>query len=161
MLNFAADWSWVTKSIITTLILAGMTIIMMFMQQKYSYGGERFLFAWSAGFCLAFLMFGYSSESFEVSSLFMPFGAFAFVLIIGLTFGGVANIFLGQAIPAAPNPGAVWAIVASNAALSYVGVYFAAKAFPKSFPPIEFSIMNFTGVIVIIIGVVMVMQPSK
>jgi hypothetical protein len=164
MLSFATDWSWALKSILATLILALMTVGMMYTQKHYNYGGEKFLFAWYVGIALSFMFFahletlvGTNPNNWNMSGLFDPFWVFVAVAVGGFVLGSVANIFLGQAIDAASNPGSVWAIIGANAPLSYVAVYWLAKAYPNDFPVIEFHAVNFAGILLILVGVVMVM----
>lgn len=157
MLQFATDWSWVTKTFIAMVFIAPLTILIVFMKYKFEVSGESFLLAWFTGVGVAFVLFVAASSTMSPRELIQPFMPFLFVVVLGIVFGGVANVFLAQSILAAPNPGLPWAIFSINTPISYLLAYVCARVFANHFPPMEFNWINLGGIIIIVAGLVMVM----
>lgn len=160
MLSFI-DWSWVTKSILAVPALVLMTVVMMLVQKKYGFGGEKFFFAWYIGIVIAFIFFANIEKDMSVAGLFSPLGVFFFVVLFGALVGAIVNVFIGQAIHEAPNPALVWAIIGINTPLSYIIVYKLADWFPDDFSTIEFNAYKFAGIILTVVGTALVMKPSN
>lgn len=161
MLQFAENWSWVAKTLVAVAFMAPLTTLVVFFNKRFGMSSEAFFFAWTAGVSLAFISFAEASSVISTKDLIKPILPFIFILIAGAVFGGVANVFLAQSIPAAPNPGLPWAVFGVSTPLAYLFVYWASKLFPGSFPAVEFSWINFAGIIAVMIGLALVLyRPS-
>ncbi|MEM9336599.1 MAG: hypothetical protein AAGA35_01980 [Patescibacteria group bacterium] len=161
MLEQTAAWPWQLKSLASTIILAGFTVAMVWTAHRIpSFTAEKFLMSWYIGIVLAFTAFTWMSPQATVVGLFQPGWVFVVVVGLGLVFGGVANAWMAQSLAAAPNPGMVWAIIGANAPISYLALYWLGKKHPQGFPESDFGWINFVGVIVISVGLVMTMWPK-
>jgi len=156
MLQFAESWPWVIKTLIAVGFMTPLSTALVFFNKR-GVSGETFLFAWIVGVSLAFILFAEMSSSISTRDLVKPFIPFLVILVMGVVFGGVANVFLAQSIPAAPNAGLPWAIFSINTPAAYLLAYLTSKVSPSNFPPMEFSWINFGGIIILAIGLVLVM----
>jgi len=160
MLQFAESWSWVVKTLVAVGLMAPLATLMVFFNKRFGVSGEAFFFAWIVGVGVAFICFAETSSTISTRELVKPLMPFLVVLAMGVLLGGVANVFLAQSIPAAPNPGLPWAIFSINTPLAYLLSYWMSKVSPANFPPVEFSWINFGGIVFLGIGLVMVMYKS-
>ena len=160
MLQFAESWSWFAKSLVAVGLMAPLAALMVFFNKRFGMSGEAFLFAWVIGVALAFICFAEMSSTISTRELVKPLVPFLVVLVIGMILGGLANVFLAQAIPVAPNPALPLAIFSVNVPAAYLLSYWMGKVSPANFPPIEFSFVNFGGTIVLGFGLAMVMYKS-
>ncbi len=157
MLQFAENWSWMLKAFMALSLMVPLSLFMMFFQKKFGISGETFFFGWFLGVILAFALFAHTSPTMSSSDLFQPLIPFLTVVVLGIVFGGMGNVFLSQSVLQAPNPGLTWAILSIGTPLVYVATVVFGKVFSSSFPPIEFSMVNLIGIVIMSIGLVMVM----
>lgn len=160
MLQFAESWSWVVKTLVAVGLMAPLATLMVFFNKRFGLSGEAFFFAWIIGVAVAFICFAEMSSTLTTRNLVKPLLPFLMVLIMGVMLGGVANVFLAQAIPAASNPGLPWAIFSINTPIAYLLSYWMSKVSPANFPVVEFSWINFGGIIFLGVGLAMVMYKS-
>lgn len=161
MLQFAENWSWDLKALVVVGLVFPLPILLTFFGKQYGMRSEGFLLAWIVGASGAFIFLASISETMEMKELVNPLLPFLCVILFGAILGGVGNILLAQSIGEAPNPGLPWAIFTINTPLAYLLAYALGKIFPVMFPVFEFNWINFAGIIVLGIGLVMVMYRTN
>ena len=161
MLQFADSWSWVMKALVAVGLMAPLATLITFFNKRFGLSGEAFFFAWILGVGTAFVCFAKLSSTTNIMDLMKPILPFLIVLVIGIALGGMANVFLAQSISAAPNPALPWAIFSINTPLAYLLSYWLSKIYPSNFPSIEFSWINFGGIVFLGIGLMMVMHKPQ
>ncbi len=161
MLQFAENWSWDIKALVAVGLVFSLPILLIFFGKQYGMRSEVFLLAWIVGVSVAFIFLTAISETMEIIELVNPFVPFLCVVLFGVILGGVSNILIAQSIAQAPNPGLPWAIFSISTPLAYLLAYALGKVSPTMFPVFEFNWVNFAGVIVLGIGLIMVMYQTN
>lgn len=79
----------------------------------------------------------------------------AVVVALGVIFGSSSNILLYQAIAGSPNPAMPVAIININTAIAFFAAIGLAAILPKWFDVGKFGFMQFCGIVLIVLGVVL------
>lgn len=161
MLQFAENWTWITKTLIAVILWAPMATLVVFFNKRFGLSSEAYYFAWIIGVTAAFVGFVGMSPTASLQQFVQPIVPFLAVVLLGVVFGGAANIFQAQAVRAAPNPSLPSAIGSINVPLAYLIAYSVSRVSPNNFPLIKFSWINFGGTIVLVVGLAMVIYKSK
>ncbi len=161
MFTFAQSWPWTYKVLLAVMIGAPMSTLVVLFHKRYGLSAEAFYFAWAIGVIIAFLSFVGLSSTTSLREFVQPAVPFMVVVGLGIFIGGVCNVLMAQAVKAAPNPSLPSAIHSINVPLAYLIAYSLSRLSPNNFPLIKFNWINFGGIFVLIIGLVMVVHKSK
>jgi len=94
-------------------------------------------------------------------ALFMPTGVWLAVVLIGITFGSVANMLLFAATPLAPNQGLPAAIASFASVLVFVlsfGLYW---LLPSYFTSVQVDAYRILGMFLAAAGVILMAMPRS
>ena len=162
-MEFLSNLNWFGKS----LVALGSLIPLLVLFNTFVANGmkpEVVVFAWFLGTIVGIALIPLGFGPMKVPGLsvadFVPTLTMAIVFILGITFGTVANLLLGQAIPISPNPAFPFAIVGSAGAVGYIVTYVAAYFAPKHFSVADFNWVNFAGVALLAVAMGMIMYRS-
>lgn len=156
-MNFAnINWMW--KSIAAMLLIVPLTLLAGFFRSNYGVKSEGVLFAWVAGVFAGIVLLSINNiGGLNAKSLYQPLWPLIFIFICGAIFGTLANVFLISAMfdSAVSNPAIPYAIFGLNPAIAYVLTLLAALVLPQFFKNIEFSAYDFSGIVLVVAGMTM------
>ncbi|MAI50098.1 MAG: hypothetical protein CMM16_06030 [Rhodospirillaceae bacterium] len=141
---------WFSKSILATFCIVPSFIAIPFM--KFRFGIDPLLFlAWYFG-ATAISIMAYLALSGRSGEILPPASILAVILLIGATFGALANGSLFQAIGLAPNPGLPPAIYATSSMLVFFLSVALAGTCPTLFKPVIADFGRIAGIGLILAG---------
>ena len=144
--------NWLLQSLIALLGLIPAYLAIGFFDRNYNVKPDVFLFWYFLAVAGSSALFGNT----QLSALVPSGKVVVAVVLVGLSFGAVANIFQMRAIACAPNPGLAVAISTGGAS---VGVFLASGILSRLFPS-QFSgkmdWYSFLGVILTFAGLLLI-----
>lgn len=161
MWEIISSWSWVTKMLIAAILVSPFTTCVAFFSKQFGIRPGVFLLGWMIGNMLAVSLFVRTSGTASQNAATPSFFLLLIPVIVGFTIGGMANVLYAQSILAASNPGLPPALFSVSTPIAYTLSFCISKIFPNQFPVIEFNWINFAGVIVLILGLVLVTHRSS
>jgi len=140
--------SWFAQSVIATLCLIPAWLAIGFFNRNFGVRTDVFL---------AWYMFGViitvaSSSAPNLQILLPKWWVIVSIVLVGATFGALANILLFRAIPVAPNPGLPIAIAGIATPCVFLVSVLLGQRVPKYFSPAPCDVWTLAGVVLIIGG---------
>ncbi len=159
-MSFLNNLDWFGKSLVALVSLLPLLILFNSFV-KCGAKPEAIIFVWFLGAVLGIILIPLGVGIMNVPNFVLgdlaPTRTLCILLVLGMTFGTIANLLLGQAIPEAPNPAFPFAIVGSAGAVGYIIVYFISHVAPRHFDAITFSWVNFLGIVLLATAIGMIM----
>jgi len=160
-MNFLTDLGWLGKSIIGMVCIIPLMLMFNFFGKNYGVKSEALMFGWFLGVAIGIAVSVWKFKIFNVSDLYTPFLPVLCIVLIGILIGTPANIMIAQAVPKAPNPALPFTIINASGAFAYMLAPAMAIIFPRYFDKMQFSIVNFLGVAMVVLGMGLVMYRSS
>lgn len=154
---------WITKSIIV-MFGFGLFILIVPVFARQGVKSEAIMLGWCSGVAsgIALLILSESplvgATGADIKHSLWPV---AIMAVIGITFGTALNVFLGQAMVAAPNPAYPMAISNSGIAIACLIGPVLGLLLPRLFPPMSVSWHTMLGIGLTIAGVILISLPKK
>ena len=139
---------WLGKSFIAMFCLIPFMLMFNFLGKNYGVRPEAAMFAWFLGSTIGIFAFS-GVRSADITHTFLPI---LVIVALGIVIGGPSNILIAQAAPAAPNPALPFTIVNAASAVTFLLAPILAIALPRYFDPMSFSLINMSGIILVITG---------
>ncbi len=162
MLEFAKEWHWIVKALGGMITFVPFLVLVPILVGKFGVKIEGVFIVWFCGCFLGFLFWGGISSNPLIS--YIPQGWPLIVLfILAFVVGSTGNIFVIQSMNPAtcPHPGIALTVVNLGGVVAYLVSFWGHKFFPKNFQPMTFNWVNFTGMILAVVVIVMISYQPK
>ena len=154
MSTFSTAWLWL--SVLATLCILPAFLAIPYFLKNYQVKPDVFMTWYFAGVSVGVALWiwfsGRGADLFPEKAL----NVIAAMLVIGLTFGAVANSSLFKSIALAPNPGLPPVIYSASSVVVFVASALLASHLPRYFNPVNTDIDRFVGILFVIGGLFLV-----
>lgn len=152
------EWSWITKTVISTISVIFAWLAIGFFQHHYQIRIEVISLWYFAltnwGMWLAL----WGLNLVPRQDLIPPLVPLLLISLTGLVLGSITTILLFSAVADAPNAGLALSIHNTSSAFVALAMVFLAAKFPQYFPVSKMDLAQFGGIILILIGVALVIK---
>ena len=156
---------WLGKSLFALFVFCLFMLSPGFLQKNFNVRTEVFFAYWGLGYSLGLFLFTWIFRTNQVMPRISDFAPcwwiILVILLLSMTLGTLANLLMAQAISSAPNPGLPFTIINASGSLVYLFAFVAAAVLPKYFEVGKFSLVNFVGILLVIIGLGLTMFKSS
>ena len=162
--NSIMNLGWLTKSFIVLICFLPFPFLFSFFGKGWGMKSESLIFAWNVGAILGMGIISFGKfNNFQMEDLYHPLIPLLIVVSLGFSVGTLANILYSQVLtdPNCPNLALPLAIMNSYGAWAYILAPMLAIALPKYFNKMVFTPINFIGIILVIIGMILLMYKNK
>ena len=159
-MSFTLNLSWWWSALLAAGCLIPFNVGMKHLEHYHGFPTVSFAIAMSIGILLGYPM------TAQVRSMGMTvftdfWHLFVLIVCLGFLLGSLANVLLAQAVSKASNPALPAGVVSVAVPIAYVLVWLGSHIQPSWFPETKFSVMNFGGLLFILVGMSMVLHQSS
>jgi len=148
--------NWVAQSVMAMLCLVPVTIVIPFCSKYYRVNPTLGIFWYYLGAAACMAVVVTRLDVKQVLLLCPPLSMLWIVLLVGLVFGGTANILLFTAASTAPNSGLPFAIIGGAPVISYFVAIWVARVVPSYTAQGRFDWWQLIGLLLTITGVALI-----
>lgn len=155
MTNYLFSMPWLIKTILSVFFIVPLVVAAEFFKSNYGARFEGVLFAWVLGIVLGVFWLSFRKiGGMELKNFIHPFWPLFFVFLAAFFLGTLANALVVSAMfdQNVTNAALPYAIFMSNSAVAYLTTAGLAIVLPRFFRQVEFSGLNFLGILFVVVG---------
>lgn len=149
------SYGWLALSFLATLCIVPTFLSIPYFGRNFQVKPEVFMTWYFAGVSLGVGLWIYLSGR-ATDLLPRSQGALAGIILIGLTFGAVANSSLFRAVALAPNPGMPPVVYSAVSVVVFLASAMLASRLPKYFEQVSTDLDRFLGILLVIAGLFLI-----
>lgn len=152
--------NWLLQSLIGLVFVTPAWLAIPFFKEQYGVQSSVFLVWYMVGCAIMVALYlaaiSQNSGGSVAHTLVPSWKTVAYIMLVGLVCGGIANIAIFSAVVNAPNPGMAVAVMNGAAALTYLCSVFLARFLPELFSAPPFNWQVFMGIVLVGFGVALI-----